>query len=128
MKLFGGSKGARTGGAATRTAAKPAKHKLKPLAIVLACVLFIEACYFICVYSQNSFITKWRNIYISTAMETLSHQWLATAIIPDDIIQDVVGRREEAMQAQVDLESGRGQRDVAADSHLPAAAHYTLIR
>ena len=34
MKLFGGSKGARTGGAATRTAAKPAKHKLKPLAIV----------------------------------------------------------------------------------------------
>jgi len=112
MKLFGGSKGARTGGAATRTAAKPAKHKLKPLAIVLACVLFIEACYFICVYSQNSFITKWRNIYISTAMETLSHQWLATAIIPDDIIQDVVGRREEAMQAQVDLESGWAEEEV----------------
>ena len=64
MKLFGGSKGARTGGAAAKTAAAPARRSLKPFAIVLACVLFIEACYFICVYSQNSFITKWRNIYI----------------------------------------------------------------
>ena len=45
-------------------------------------------------------------------METLSHQWLATAIIPDDIIQDVVGRREEAMQAQVDLESGWAEEEV----------------
>ena len=106
MKLFGGSKGARTGGAAARTAAAPARRSLKPLAIVLACLLFIEACYFICVYSQNSFITKWRNIYITTAMETLSHQWLATAIIPEDIIQEVVGRREDAMAAQVDIESG----------------------
>ncbi len=122
MKLFGGSKGSRVGSrAAVRAAAVavnadavstvpaeegPAKRKfLKPLAIILALVLLFEGCYFTCVYSQNPFITKLRNAYITTAMETLSHQWLATAIIPADIINEVVARRAEAMAGQVGDES-----------------------
>lgn len=120
MKLFGGARGARSGGAAA-SAAAPVKRPLKPLAIILAIILLLEGCYFTCVYSQNAFITKWRNIYITTAMETLSHQWLATAIIPDDIIQEVVGRRQEAMEAQVDLESGWTRDDT---NELPAAQEF----
>jgi len=122
MKLFGGRKGARTGGAAAATAA-PTRRKrfLKPLVIILACVLLIECLYFTAVYSKNAFITKWRNIYITTAMETLSHQWLATAFIPNDVIQEVIGRRESAMEAQVDLESG-WQKDETQE--LPSVVEF----
>ncbi len=106
MKLFGGYHGARTGGA--HTAAVPAKRSLKPLAIILAIVLAIEGMYFIAVYSKNAFITKWRNIYITTAMETMNHQWLATAIIPMDIIEDVVDRKEASLESQENMESSWG--------------------
>ncbi len=82
------------------------RNPLKPLAIVLFCILFIEICYFTCVYSQNAFITKWRTIYIETAMDTLSHKWLATSIIPEDIIQDVMDQRKEALSQQIGLSSG----------------------
>lgn len=85
----------------------PAKRSrpLKILAIVLGCLLAIELCYFFCVYSQNSFITKWRTIYIETAMDTLNHKWLATSIIPDDIIQDVMDQRAQALAEQMNLSS-----------------------
>ncbi len=89
------------------TAEKPEKRsrRLKVLAVILGCVLAIEACYFFCVYSQNSFITKWRTIYIETAMDTLNHKWLATAIIPEDIIQDVMDQRAKALAEQMNLSS-----------------------
>lgn len=117
LKLFGTSKSAArlaknpgvpqpSGGGAV-TAAVPVKRSkpLKILAIILGCLLAIEVCYFFCVYSQNPFITKWRTIYIETAMDTLSHKWLATSIIPDDIIQDVMDQRAQALAEQMNLSS-----------------------
>jgi len=115
MKLFGSSRGGarlaknrRGHYTGSRTASRTAPRKrnpLKALSVLLLCLLLIELCYFVCVYSQNSFITKWRNIYIETAMDTLSHKWLATAIIPDDIIQDVMSQRTEALAQQQNLSS-----------------------
>ena len=100
MKLFGGNKGKRTG-----AAVKKKKKPLKVLAIILICVLLVEGLYFTAIYSNNAFITKWRNIYITTAMDTLSHQWLAKAFIPEDVINEVMRRRDEALESQEDLES-----------------------
>ncbi len=113
MKLFGSSrKGARLAKnrgihyAGSRQA-PPVRRKnpLKGLSIVLAALLLIEGCYFTCVYSQNPFISKWRDIYIETAMDTLSHKWLATSIIPEDIIQEVMSRRSQALIDQDNLSS-----------------------
>ena len=112
MKLFGSKRGGsrlaknRAQSHSTAVAAKKRRNPLKGLAMVLACILFVEVCYFVCVYSQNSFITKWRTIYIETAMDTLSHKWLATSIIPDDIIQDVMDQRKQALSEQIGLSSG----------------------
>ena len=123
MKLYGGSKtGARLKqnrgeqvtdatsviGTAAAVEDKPKKKRnpLKALAFVLGFVLFIEICYFFCVYSQNAFISKWRTIYIETAMDTLNHKWLATSIIPDDIIQEVMSQRKQALSEQIGLSSG----------------------
>lgn len=80
---------------------KKRRNPLKPLAIVLGCLLVIEILYFTAIFSQNAFISKWRTIYIETAMDTLSHKWLATAIIPDDIIQGVMDQRRAALEAQI---------------------------
>ena len=109
MKLFGSTRSgsrlaknrksalvqaAASGGAVAAEPAQPRRRNpLKPLAIVLGILLLIEIVYFVCIYSNNSFIAKWRTIYIETAMDTLSHKWLATAIIPPDIIEDVMDQR-----------------------------------
>lgn len=109
LKLFGSTRGgarlAKNKGKRTGASRTKRRNPLKALCIVLACILAVELCYFVCVYSQNRFITKWRNIYIETAMDTLSHKWLATAIIPDEIIQEVMAKRTEALEQQVNLSS-----------------------
>ena len=123
LKLFGNYK------SATRLSKKPdasttdggnvavaaaTKKRFKPLkvtAVILGCLLAVELCYFFCVYSQNPFITKWRTIYIETAMDTLSHKWLATSIIPDDIIQDVMDQRAQALAEQMNLSSSWEKED-----------------
>ncbi len=87
------------------------RNPLKILALVLGCVLFVELCYFFCVYSQSAFVSKWRTIYIETAMDTLNHKWLATSIIPDDIIQEVMNQRKQALSEQIGLSSGWDKDD-----------------
>ncbi len=104
LKLFGTYRGSTRLSKKKRSSAGR-RNPLKALSIVLFCLLMIEACYFICVYSQNDFITKWRTIYIETAMDTLNHKWLATSIIPDDIIQAVMDQRKEAISQQVNMSS-----------------------
>ena len=95
MKLYGGSCGNRTQAIA---AAPSKKNPWKPLAVVLACLVLVEVLYFTAIYSQNSFIRYWRSAYIETAMDTLNHKWLATAIIPPDVIQEVMDRRTAASE------------------------------
>lgn len=128
MKLYGGASGARTTGgraAAVSVKAPKTRNSLKPLVIVLAIVLVIEACYFTAIFSKNAFITKWRNIYISTAMETMNHQWLATSIIPSSIIDEVMAQRSAAQEEQVGLQSQWGKEDTSTtpgSEETPAAS------
>ena len=88
VKLFSS-----TGTRVARRSGKPKKQKvkkpLKTLAIWLLVILCLEALYFFCVYTNNSFVKKWRTIYINTAMDTMRHQWLATYFIPKDVIDEV---------------------------------------
>lgn len=65
----------------------------------------IIAMYLTFVYSSNSFITKWRTIYIETAMTTNSHQWLATWFLPDNIIADVMSKYKKGKKSQKKLAS-----------------------
>ena len=60
---------------------------------LLFLLLVFANLYIIAVYSQIPFIEKWRTIYIETAMSTMRYQWLATAFIPGDVIDDVMRDR-----------------------------------
>ena len=89
VKLFSSSGGARVAKRSGRQKKQKVKKPLKTLAIWLTVILCLEGLYFFCVYTNNAFVKKWRTIYINTAMDTMTHQWLATYFIPKDVIDEV---------------------------------------
>ena len=68
-------------------------------------LLVIGIGYTTAVFSNIPFIKKWRTIYIETAMTTFTHQWLATAFIPEHIINDVMDNAYENQAIQDGLSS-----------------------
>ena len=123
VKLFSS-----TGTRVARRSGKPKKQKvkkpLKTLAIWLLVILCLEALYFFCVYTNNSFVKKWRTIYINTAMDTMRHQWLATYFIPKDVIDEVRYEYGLFKAATVGKESNANwgkKDDTPAGTGTPAA-------
>ena len=113
MKLFGNSRSAaRVAGrrkAEPKNEPKEKKQKkkkpLKVLAIWLTVILCLEGIYFFLCYTQNSFVKRWRTIYIQTAMSTMRHQWMATYLLPESVIDEVLQMRIQAAEAVGDKES-----------------------
>ena len=60
---------------------------------------------FVVVYSNVPFIKNLRDAYIETAMQTMSHHWLAELFFPDDVIADVMSRVDNATEKQQGIES-----------------------
>lgn len=116
-KLFGNTGGGRFSGnrsseperksqdEAPKPKAKKKKSKLKILVVLLAIVLFIECAYCVAIFTDIGPIQYLRNMYISTAMSTFHHQWLAKALIPGDIVQGVIDEIEADKNAQMELVS-----------------------
>lgn len=66
-------------------------------------ILTFVLMYLIAIYSNIPFIAKYRNLYIETAMSTMSHQWLATKFIPKSVIDKAISQRDNA-----DIKKGNG--------------------
>lgn len=80
--------------------------KHKKLYVGILCTITLLCClYIFLLYTTNPFISKWRTIYIETAMTTNTHQWLATAFIPGNIIDEVMADRAAQEEKQKELES-----------------------
>ena len=76
--------------------------KLKILAALLALLLLIECTYCVAVFTDwCPPLTSLRNMYIETVLSTLSHRWLATALIPGDVVQEVWEGLEDSRNAQL---------------------------
>lgn len=103
IKLFGNSRAGARLAKNKKTAKK--KKPLKVLAIWLAVILCLEGLYFFAVYTNNSFISYWRTAYINTAISTMRHQWLATALLPKSVVQAVVDRNTMAA-ASINISTG----------------------
>lgn len=69
-----------------------ARHRF---ALGLTCFFLIcpTVVYPFLLYTPNAFVSRWREWYIETAMGTMTHQWLATWFIPNDIIEEVMAKR-----------------------------------
>ena len=67
--------------------------------VLTSFVIMIALCismYALVIFGNVPFITKWRNIWIETAMTTDQHKWLATSFFPEYLIKEV-------MDAQVNI-------------------------
>lgn len=85
---------------------KAKKPRLYGVAVALAIALFIESAYCLVIFTDwIKPLAALRSIYIDTAMTTMTHQWLATALIPGDVVQDVVRQAEAIKDAQVGVNS-----------------------
>lgn len=93
---------------------KPKKKKSlgRRLLILFLVLAILAGLYLTAVYSDIPFIAKWRTAYIQTAMNTLSHQWLATAFIPRSVIDKVVAEMEAAREAQIGVNSEWDEEEV----------------
>ena len=89
--------------------AKPAKKaKRTPRQRIIravSAVLMIAVLYCTAVFSNIPFIKKWRDIYIETAMGTMTHQWLATMFIPRSVIDRVMDTRSDIEINQDDIDT-----------------------
>jgi exopolysaccharide biosynthesis protein len=67
--------------------------------------------YAVVIFGNIPFVTKWRNIWIETAMTTDQHKWLATCFFPKYLI-------DEVMNAQVDI-TDIGKTDINKEEEEP---------
>ena len=85
---------------------KPGKG-LRVAAWLLAILLLIESAYCVVIFTDLiKPVAALRSIYINTAMSTMRHQYLAKALIPGDIVMEVVRKTEQAQADQVGVNSG----------------------
>lgn len=84
------------------------------LGLLVILLLLGTVVYPVLLYTNNAFISKWRTLYIETAMSTMTHQWLATAIIPQSIIDEVMRTREDTTALQKTAESTWSIGDVTS--------------
>ena len=91
ITLFGNAKNAaHVAGRKRKPKKEKVKKPLKTLAIWLTVLLVLEGLYFFCAYTTNEFVSHWRTVYINTALSTMRHRWLATALLPKDVVQEVI--------------------------------------
>ena len=81
-----------------------ARQRFGIVAVVLV-LLLGTIVYPFSLYTDNPFVSKWRTLYIETAMSTMTHQWLASAFIPQSIIDEVMQVREDTTEMQRTAES-----------------------
>lgn len=73
-------------------------------------------------YTPNAFVTRWRDMYIETAMGTMTHQWLAKWFIPSEIIDATMLKSYLMKQKQANLES---RWDTADEPEPPSSGAET---
>ena len=86
--------------------------------IAMAVVLFLVISYIFVMYTDNAFISKWRTIYIETAMSTKTHQWLAEWFIPHSVIEEVMENKREELERQRDNNSDWGDSGEFDDENV----------
>ena len=75
--------------------------------VVSGIAAFCAFMYCFVVFFPTPYIRKWRDIWIETAMSTMTHQWLATAFFPKSLIDEVTYARYELEQYQKDMVSDK---------------------
>ncbi len=76
-------------------------------AILLSIVLFFEALYCFLVFTEIPAIKNLREAYISTALSTMTHAWLAEWFLPEYMVEEVRMKELLAVEFQENMNSQR---------------------
>ena len=87
--------------------------------VLVICLTLVISMYALVVFGNVPFITKWRNIWIETAMTTDQHKWLATSFFPEALINEV-------MDAQVDV-TDIGKTEIVEEEELDILGQKDLV-
>lgn len=71
----------------------------------LSFLLILECLYLIFTYSEIPVIKSLRHMAIETSLSTMRHQWVASALFPDDVVETVRSSVEEAREQQIGVTS-----------------------
>ena len=81
---------------------------MKKLILVLALILLLECTYCVAVFTDwVPPLAELRDQYIETALGTMEHKWLATALIPGDIVREGWEGMEDSRNAQLGQNSSQ---------------------
>lgn len=96
------------------------KNKIiKKVVIVFTVLLAILiSLYATLVFGNISFIAKWRNIWIETAMTTDEHKWLATSFFPEDLINEVMSEQVNIKDVGKTEITGNKTEDILGQKNL----------
>lgn len=95
---------------------KPRKSHpvLRKIALLLAVLLGMYA---FVLWAPLPAVERLRNMYIETALSTMSHQWLATAFFPKSLVEDVRQQMRDAQNSQNGIASD-WQENGSGDAHV----------
>lgn len=131
IKLFGNTGSAHVAGRGAEKPPRPRRRGRRALAAIAVALVLLAGLYCLFAFSDIPFIAKWRTIYIQTAMDTMTHQWLATAFLPQSVIDEAMAQREGAMQEQTEHNSSDNWADinssVASGGSISADEFYALF-
>lgn len=94
---------------------------MKILAILLCIVLFFEALYCFLVFTKIEPIKELREAFIETALSTMSHQWLAEAVLPNYMVEEIRAKDLYLRQKQAEHNSSRPTPTESVETTDPAA-------
>lgn len=91
---------------------KPPKKKkphrgMRILAIILSVILFCESLYCVFVFSDIPFCVEMRKMFIDTALETMSHRWLADYTMPAYLVAEREAAKQQLLMQQYGQNSKR---------------------
>lgn len=67
--------------------------------LIFVCILLVFALGYL-TFAYAPFTARLRQIYVETAMGTLRHQWLATALLPSSVVEEAMSHQIEEQSAQ----------------------------
>ena len=105
----------------------PHSHRLLHILsnLLLVMVTLLSAFYLMVLYAPIPALTNLRDMYVRTAMTTINHKWLATAIVPGDIIDKIVLEDYQADLAMTGVKSDWGNVSV---QELPTFAEDSTVK
>ena len=79
----------------------------------LSMVLLVGGTYCVTAFTECPILSEMRNIWIETAMTTGDHQWLATSLFPDFVVQNVMAKQINTVEGIAGLDESSPVEPIA---------------